>query len=118
VSKKNRILPQGDFGDNEYVTIAQEAARQVLPVDAILIEKSFNAESLYQVSLNLNPPEGLIESLEEIPEKVRNLEAFQTALISKSVKIMKSEYDLSTFSSILLPTKLDDVVLSPSLIQV
>jgi hypothetical protein len=88
-------------------------------VDAVLIERSFTAESLYQVALNLKPPPGILEALHEIPDRILNSNAYKSIVESKSERDATTVYhDLSTFSSILLPTKLDDVIMSPSILQV
>jgi len=109
------MLP-GEAGDNEYVSLSHES---ILPADAVLIERSFTAESLYQVALNLKPPPGLLESLEEIPEKILTSNTYLSLMQNHESSLTAgANFDLSTFSSILLPSTLESVTMSEPLIQV
>lgn len=119
VSRKNRLLNLSEPTEHDYVSLAQEAARHVVPVEAILIEKSFAPEGLTQISLNLKPPPGLLEELEEIPDAIRDLAVYRESvdLQTESQMVGESDIDLSTFSSIIFPMKAEDVKMSPEVIE-
>lgn len=123
ISRKDRInLPESlDYA--EYASIAQEAARQVLPVEALLIEKSFVPEGMYNnVALNLKPPQNLLEDLQHVPDKIKNLDEYLKCVSlqppSSNVALGSSNFDLTTFSSILLPMNMEEVTMNPNVIEV
>ncbi|OXA58109.1 Breast cancer anti-estrogen resistance protein 3 [Folsomia candida] len=122
ISRKDRInLPESlDYA--EYASIAQEAARQVLPVEALLIEKSFVPEGMYNnVALNLKPPQNLLEDLQHVPDKIKNLDEYLKCVSlqppSSNVALGSSNFDLTTFSSILLPMNMEEVTMNPNVIE-
>ena len=79
------------------------------------IEKVSTLERLKQKSLNLNPPDGLLDELEDIPPHISEI-CDRTE--SEDFKCKGSSFDLSTFQSILLPTCIEDIRMDPGLIQV
>lgn len=91
---------------------------EVQPVPVLSkVERTSTLERLRHQSLNLTPPQGLLEDLEEIPEKISELvKKFGDA--EGSVK--QSTYDLSAFQSILIPTSKDesDVKMDPGVLSV
>jgi len=83
---------------------------------SIASDKSGHSDISGQVSLDLRPPTGLLEELSYIPEKIMGSDSIKA--IQELRPAHKSNFDLSNISSIILPTKMEDSVLSPSVIQV
>lgn len=84
---------------------------------SIASDKSTHSDILSQISLDLRAPTGLLEELAHIPDKILRSDSVK-AIRRNLEPVQKSNFDLSNVSSIILPTKVEDSVLNPSIIQV
>jgi hypothetical protein len=116
IYKPTAIKPELLFDGmrSDYVSLMR-ARTQPVSV-ASFVEKVSTLERLKQKSLNLNPPLGLLEDLEDLPPHIA--EICERVRESEDFKCRGSSYDLSTFQSILIPTCTEDVRMDPGLIEV
>lgn len=84
--------------------------------DKSSIASSVHSDILSQASLDLRAPEGLLEELACVPDKI--LRSGAVKAMKDLVPVHNSNFDLSEISSIILPTKIEESVLNPTIIQV
>jgi len=99
-ASNNEFIP---VGENAYASLSREASQtsHILPTDAYL-RKVNPAELSHQTALNLKAPEGLLEELQSVKgRKKYSPDNYQPKFPTYGKK--DSDYDLSTFSSILIP---------------
>ncbi|CAL8137986.1 unnamed protein product [Orchesella dallaii] len=115
LTNKSKLYSSLEGSEYDYVSLTREAKLMSQSLHSIASDKSGHSDILSQVSLDLRPPAGLLEELEYIPEKILRSDAIKG--IQELGPAHKSNFDLSNISSIILPTKMEDCVLSPSVIQ-